>query len=139
MVSGMIADRYGRKPAFILGITVLTITMVGYSRVTSLELVLVMRALESVANAILTPTTRTMVADMLTPKNRGFGTGLYSALVDESATFGAVFGGWVADIYDFNTIFLIGAVTAVVCAVIVFTILREPVKDEKYGDEPPLH
>lgn len=138
-LSGMIADKYGRKPAFILGITVLIITMIGYTQVTSLELVLVIRALESLSSAILGPTTRTMVADLLTPENRGFGTGLYSALVDESATFGAIVGGWIADMYDFNIIFLIGAATAALCAVIVFFFVREPLKDEKQKDELTLH
>jgi MFS family permease len=134
----MIADKWGGKPAFVLGMIVLIITMVGYSQATSLELVLLIRALESISSAILMPTTRTMVADMLSPENRGFGTGLYSALVDESATFGAIFGGYVADLYDFKTIFFIGAATAAVCVGIVLAFVPEPAKDErlKVGVQP---
>jgi MFS family permease len=137
-IAGMIADKWGRKPAFVLGMIVLIITMVGYSQATSLEIVLLIRALESISSAILMPTTRTMVADMLSPTNRGFGTGLYSALVDESATFGAIFGGYIADLYDFKTIFLIGAATAAVCVGIVLAFVPEPAKDERLkGDIQP--
>ena len=134
----MIADKWGGKPAFVLGMIVLIITMVGYSQATSLELVLLIRALESISSAILMPTTRTMVADILSPENRDFGTGLYSALVDESATFGAIFGGYVADLYDFKTIFLIGAATAAGCVGIVIAFVPEPAKDErlKVGVQP---
>lgn len=139
-LAGMIADKWGRKPAFVLGMIVLIITMVGYSQATSLELVLLIRALESISSAILMPTTRTLVADMLSPTNRGFGTGLYSALVDESATFGAIFGGYVADLYDFKTIFLIGAATAAACVGIVLAFVPEPVKDERSkGEVQPRH
>jgi MFS family permease len=140
-MAGFLADRWGRKPTFILGMTILGGTMVAYSQATTLELVLVIRSLESLSTAILTPTTRTMVADMLTPKNRGFGTGLYSALNDESSTFGAIAGGYIADLYDFKTIFLIGAGTAAACMGIVFFAVKEPSKDDKGGGkvEMPIH
>ncbi|MCJ7573617.1 hypothetical protein MUO93_05060, partial [Candidatus Bathyarchaeota archaeon] len=59
---------------------------------------------------------------------RGFGTGLYMTLVDESSTMGAVFGGWIADLYDFSTIFVIGAATAAVCLAIVLVFVPEPRK-----------
>ena len=134
-IAGFMADRWGRKPAFLLGMVILIVTMVGYSQAFTVELVLLIRALESISNAVLTPITRTMVTDMLTPENRGFGTGLYMTLVDESSTFGAVFGGWVADLYDYVTIFLIGAATAVVCLAIVLPFVKEP---EKKGQSAPL-
>ena len=127
-VAGFMADRFGRKPAFLLGTVILIATMVGYSRATAFEHVLLLRALESISNAILTPTTRAYVADLLTPENRGFGTGLYMTLVDESSTMGAVFGGWIADLYDFSTIFVIGAATAAVCLAIVLVFVPEPRK-----------
>jgi MFS family permease len=103
--------------------------LVGYTQVRTLEFVLVIRALESISSAVLMPTTRTMVADMLTTENRGFGTGLYSALNDESATFGAIAGGYIVDLYDFNTIFTIGAATAFICIILVLTLVPEPIKD----------
>jgi predicted MFS family arabinose efflux permease len=52
--------------------------------------------------------------------------GLYMTIVDESSTMGALLGGWIAEVYDFSTIFLIGAVTAATCLVITLFGVPEP-------------
>jgi DHA1 family multidrug resistance protein-like MFS transporter len=125
-IAGWMADKWGRKIPFLGGITLLVATMLGYRMVTSFDQVLLIRALESISNAVLMPTTRAMVTDLLTPENRAFGNGLYNTLVDESSTMGSIAGGWVYDLYGFSSVFAIGAVTAAVCMAIVAFKVPEP-------------
>lgn len=127
-LAGWMADKWGRKMPFLGGMTLLIATMLGYRVVRSFDQVLMIRALESVSNAILMPTTRAMVTDLLTPENRAFGNGLYNTLVDESSTMGSVAGGWVYDIYGFGTVFAIGAITAALCMIVVALKVPEPSK-----------
>jgi MFS family permease len=127
-LAGWMADKWGRKLPFLGGIGILIATMLGYRIVRSFDQVLIIRTLESVSNAILMPTTRAMVTDLLTPENRAFGNGLYNTLIDESSTMGSIAGGWVYDLYGFGTVFGIGAITAAFCMIIVLIKVPEPSK-----------
>ena len=125
-LAGWMADKWGRKIPFLGGMALLVATMLGYRMVTHFDQVLVIRALESISNAVLMPTTRAMVTDLLTPETRAFGNGLYNTLVDESSTMGSIAGGWVYDSYGFGTVFGIGAITAAICMAIVVWKVPEP-------------
>jgi MFS family permease len=127
-IAGYMLDKKGRKPTFLLGIGLLAVTMIGYQQSNTYNQVLFIRALESISNAILMTTTRTFVADLMRPEIRGFGMGLYMTIVDESSTMGALAGGWIADIWGYGTVFIIGAVTALICGVITQIWVPEPPK-----------
>jgi MFS family permease len=143
-ITGVVLDRYGRKTTFLGGVALLAATMLGYMRVSTYEHVLVIRALESISNAVLQTSTRTYAADLMRPEIRGFGMGLYMTIVDESSTMGSLLGGWIADKAGFATIFLVGAVTAATCFIITLLGVPEPTKlghnQEKPGEaqaKPP--
>ncbi|MGQ9679729.1 MAG: MFS transporter [Candidatus Bathyarchaeia archaeon] len=127
-LAGILADRYGRKPVFLLGSFSLAATMIGYRQATSYELVLATRVTESTSNAILMPTMRAYIADLISPEVRGFGMGLYTTIIEESSTFGALLGGVVAESYGFGGIFLSAAVTSAISAIIVLLKVPEPKK-----------
>ena len=57
--------------------------------------------------------------------------GLYMTIVDESSTMGALVGGWIKDAFSFQTIFIIGAITAILCFVITLLGVPEPSKVKK--------
>ncbi len=136
-ITGYALDKWGRKPIFLVGMLLLAATMLGYRSVTTYESVLIIRALESISNALLVTTTRTYAADLMRPETRGFGMGLYMTIVDESSTMGALLGGWIKDAFSFVTIFNIGAVTAFLCFVITLFGVPEPSKLEKPKEEQP--
>jgi len=125
-ITGYVLDKWGRKPTFLFGMLLLAVTMIGYRNVFSYNSVLMIRALESISNAILMTTTRTYAADLMRPEIRGFGMGLYMTIVDESSTMGALVGGWIKDAFSFQTIFIIGAITAILCFVITLLGIPEP-------------
>jgi MFS family permease len=134
-ITGYALDKYGRKPTFLLGMLLLVGTMLGYRNVSDYNSVLIVRALESISNAVLITTTRTYAADLMRPEIRGFGMGLYMTIVDESSTMGALLGGWIKDAFSFGTIFIIGAITAAICLVITWIWVPEPSKLEKLQEE----
>lgn len=135
-ITGYALDRWGRKPIFLVGMFMLVATMLGYRSVSDYNSVLLVRALESISNAVLLTTTRTYAADLMRPEIRGFGMGLYMTMVDESSTMGALLGGWIKDAFSFGTIFIIGAITAAACWVITFLGVPEPSKIESLQDKP---
>ncbi|MCJ7573616.1 MFS transporter [Candidatus Bathyarchaeota archaeon] len=118
-LAGWIADRYGRKPAFLTGIALTVVTLVGYTRISGFTDVLLIRALDATGSVILLTSIRTFMADLLAPEVRGFGMGLYSTVTQESSTMGAIFGGVVIDMYGFNMVFLVAATAAALSLIVV--------------------
>jgi MFS family permease len=132
-LAGWIADRYGRKPAFLTGIALTVVTLVGYTRISGFADVLLIRSLDATGSVILLTSIRTFMADLLAPEVRGFGMGLYSTVTQESSTMGAIFGGVVIDMYGFNMVFLIAATAAALSLIVVQLWVPEPAKVKGKG------
>ena len=132
-LAGWIADRYGRKPAFLTGIALTVVTLVGYTRISGFTDVLLIRALDATGSVILLTSIRTFMADLLAPEVRGFGMGLYSTVTQESSTMGAIFGGVVIDMYGFNMVFLVAATAAALSLIVVQLWVPEPVRIKGRG------
>ena len=132
-LAGWIADRYGRKPAFLTGIALTVVTLVGYTRISGFADVLLIRAIDATGSVILLTSIRTFMADLLAPEVRGFGMGLYSTVTQESSTMGAIFGGVVIDMYGFNMVFLIAATAAALSLIVVQLWVPEPARMKGRG------
>lgn len=132
-LAGWIADRYGRKPAFLTGIALTVVTLVGYTRISGFTDVLLIRALDATGSVILLTSIRTFMADLLAPEVRGFGMGLYSTVTQESSTMGAIFGGVVIDMYGFNMVFLVAATAAALSLIVVQLWVPEPARMKGRG------
>lgn len=127
-IAGTMADKYGRKPVFLSGLLILVTTLMGFNYSNNFIQVFITRVAQSIANAMLRPSSRAYVADLLTEENRGFGLGLYSTFASESSTIGAIFGGQIAESFSFGTVFVIGAATAFISFLIVLVMVPEPEK-----------
>jgi DHA1 family multidrug resistance protein-like MFS transporter len=130
-VAGWLADKWGRKPTFILSIALTAVALVSYTRMRGSYDIYFVRGLDAVAGVILLNSIRTMTADLLAPEVRGFGMGLYSTITQESSTVGAIFGGVVIDTLGFNMVFLLAAAMAAIALFIVQLFVPEPVDLEE--------
>lgn len=130
-VAGYLNDRVGRKPVFIIGMALVVTTMFSYSRASSIEMVYIIRAVDSIAAATLLTTIRTMMTDLVSPEMRGFGQGLYSSITQESSTIGSIFGGVIIDNWGYTGAFLTAMSCAAVALFIVLMKVPEPTKSGK--------
>ena len=127
-ICGYYADKIGRKPTFLAGIALCGITMVFYTFVTSFGAVFMVRILDSISTVVLLTVIRTMISDMVNPRQRGFGQGLASSISQESSTIGAIFGGIITDAFGFNGVFMTAAAGAAIAMFIVYRWVPEPAK-----------
>ncbi|MCX6642242.1 MAG: MFS transporter [Candidatus Bathyarchaeota archaeon] len=127
-IAGYMADRWGRKPTFLVGMALTVVALFGYTQMRGTNDIYLVRGIDAIAMVILMNSIRTYTADLLAPQVRGFGMGLQSTISQESSTLGAIFGGYLIDTMGWNIVFLVAAVMAGVAFLIVQFGVPEPTK-----------
>ncbi|MFW6109124.1 MAG: MFS transporter, partial [archaeon] len=125
-IAGYLADKWGRKPTFLLSMGLVAIALISYTRITKPSDIYYVRALDAIAGVVVFNSIRTITADLLAPEVRGFGMGLYSTISQQSSTMGAIFGGYMIDLLGYNMVFLLAAGLAITSLFLVQIWVNEP-------------
>jgi EmrB/QacA subfamily drug resistance transporter len=104
---GRLADQFGRKRFFIIGLTVFTIGSALCAAAWSVEWLIVFRVLQGVGAGILAPLGFAMTVLVFPPEQRGRGLALIAVVALVSTALGPVLGGVLVEIASWEWIFLI--------------------------------
>ena len=104
---GRLADQFGRKKFFILGLTVFTIGSALCAAAWSIEWLIGFRVIQGVGAGILAPLGFAMTILVFPPQQRGFGLALIAVVALVSSAAGPVIGGVLIEIASWHWIFLI--------------------------------
>jgi EmrB/QacA subfamily drug resistance transporter len=104
---GRLADQFGRKKFFILGLTVFTIGSALCAAAWSVEWLIAFRVIQGAGAGILAPLGFAMTVLVFPPQQRGFGLALIAVVALVSSAAGPVIGGALIEIASWHWIFLI--------------------------------
>jgi EmrB/QacA subfamily drug resistance transporter len=108
MLSGSMADRFGRKRTFVLGLTVFAVASLLCSLAPSVELLVVFRVLQAVGASMLNPVAMSIITNTFTdPRERAQAVGVWGAVFGISMALGPIVGGTLVSSLDWRAIFLI--------------------------------
>ena len=128
---GKLGDAHGRKPLFIVAITIFLIgsALCGLSQ--NMVQLVVFRAIQGVGAGGLFPLTLAMVGMIVPPRDRGRYQGLIGSVFAAASIIGPLVGGFIVDNFSWRWIFYVNLpVGGLALAVILVTMPRRTYKQE---------
>ena len=120
-ISGKLADMFGRKRFYVLGLAIFMLGSVLSGLAPSFALLVAARAVQGAGMGILMPLSQTILGDIIPPRQRGKYAGYMGALMGASQVAGPLIGGFVTDVSTWRWLFYINLPVGILA---LFLVLR---------------
>ena len=130
LAGGAIGDRYGRGRVFCSGVALFALASIGGGMAQSINQLIVARAAQGVAGALLVPGSLAIISASFDEQRRGQAIGTWSGFTAITAGAGPVVGGWLIEHVSWRAVFFINAPLAL----IVLLISLRHVPESRDGD-----
>ncbi len=125
-VWGKLSDLYGRGLLYQIGITVFLIGSVLSGIATSMEQLIVFRAIQGLGAGALVPLGMTIIGDIFTLTERTKKQAYFSGVWGLSSVVGPIVGGFITDQLSWRWVFFINIPVGLAAALIMSIALKEP-------------
>ena len=132
LVSGSLADLYGERRIFLLGVAGFGITSLLCAIAPSIELLVAARALQGVSGALLTPAALAVIIATFPDSERGAAIGSWTAWGGIGILIGPLLGGQIVDSLSWRLIFALNV--PLVIAALVLARTAVPAREGDRGD-----
>jgi EmrB/QacA subfamily drug resistance transporter len=105
--AGGLADRFGHRRIFLLGVAAFTVASLLCAVAPSLALLIAFRVLQGVGAALIMPASLAIVLDSFPAEKRATGVGLWGAAAAAAAATGPTLGGALVELADWRLVFLV--------------------------------
>jgi MFS family permease len=133
---GRLADTRGRKFVLIIGTVVSAIAPLGYLTVTSVPLLMVIRAFHGISIAAFTTAYSTLIVDLAPPKQRGEIIGLMSLTNPLGVAIGPAIGGYLQVSGSYHQIFWISIIGGAISSIAAYQLRESRIKVDLLESEP---
>ncbi|MDR0782428.1 MAG: MFS transporter, partial [Propionibacteriaceae bacterium] len=123
LLAGRLGDRYGQKTLFILGMSVFTLASLACGLSTTIEMLILARAIQGFGAALMTPQTQAMIVRIFPPDRRGAAIGLWGSVAGLGVLTGPILGGFLVQSAGWQAIFLINVPVGVVGVILAWRLL----------------
>jgi EmrB/QacA subfamily drug resistance transporter len=107
LTSGVLADRYGRRRVFAIGLTVFTLGSLLCGLAADPLMLIISRSAQGVGGALMFATSLALLGHSFRGKERGVAFGVWGAVVGISTALGPVLGGLITTEWNWRGIFLV--------------------------------
>lgn len=129
--AGWIADRFGNKRIFILGLLLFTLGSWLCGRAHTDTFLIASRALQGIGSGIIQALGLAIVTREFPVKQRGLALGLWAVAAAASISFGPLIGGYLVDDYSWHLIFDVNVPVGLFAILLSLFIQKEWRKEEK--------
>jgi EmrB/QacA subfamily drug resistance transporter len=118
LVGGSLGDRFGRRRIFCLGVALFALASVACGMAQSVSQLILARALQGVAGALLVPGSLAIISASFDEERRGQAIGTWSGFAAITAGVGPVIGGWLVEHVSWRAVFFINMPLALIVLLI---------------------
>ena len=139
LVPARVADRFGHKRIFLLGVHGFTAASLLCALAPSLGFLIAFRVIQGIGAAMIAPTSLALVLDAFPSERRAAGVGIWGAAAAAAAAFAAIWalGGALVELYDWRLVFLVNLPLGAAVVWFGAKALRErPQLDSRLPDLP---
>lgn len=125
ITASRLADQFGRKRLFILGVVLFVVFSVSAGFAGSLRLLIVFRVLQGLAAAIVVPVTIPLAMELFPPRMHGTIIGLWGAIAGLAAASGPALGGLLTASTGWQAVFHVNVPIGAACVILSLLLLKE--------------
>lgn len=127
LFGGRIADLWGRKRTFVVGLLGFAAASALGGAATSEAMMFGSRALQGAFGALLAPAALSLLAVMFTDaKERAKAFGIYGAIAGGGGAVGLILGGFLTEVLNWRWTFFVNIPFAIIAAAGAYFVIREP-------------
>jgi EmrB/QacA subfamily drug resistance transporter len=123
--AGSLADLYGRKRVFILGIVLFTIASAACGLANDPLFLIIARGVQGIGGAMMFATGLALISQEFHGKERGTAFGIWGAVIGAAVAIGPLAGGMLTSWLSWRWIFLVNLPIGIVAVVLAARELRE--------------
>ncbi|MFC5602898.1 MDR family MFS transporter [Sporosarcina koreensis] len=131
LIYGKLADLFGRKPIFFVGLSIFLFGSVLCGFATSMEQLIVFRLIQGLGAGAVMPIATTIVGDIYSTEERAKIQGYLSSVWGISAVSGPVIGGLIVQYWDWKYVFWVNVPLGILAMVGIYFFLHEPKTERK--------
>jgi EmrB/QacA subfamily drug resistance transporter len=125
LIGGKLADAYGRRLVFVLGIVVFTLASLACGLSTTSEMLIAARVLQGAGAALMSPATLSIIAATFPPRQRGTAIGIWAGVSALALAIGPLVGGLLTDNASWHWIFFVNVPVGILGIVASFLLIDE--------------
>jgi EmrB/QacA subfamily drug resistance transporter len=137
LIGGKLADAYGRRLIFVVGILVFTGSSLWCGIADSGEMLIAARVVQGIGAALMNPATLSIIAATFPPKQRGMAIGIWAGVSALALAIGPLVGGLLTEHLSWHWIFFVNVPVGVVAIAASFLLITESKDDTHQSLDVP--
>jgi EmrB/QacA subfamily drug resistance transporter len=134
LTTGVLADRYGRRLLFAIGLAIFTLGSLTCGLAQSPMMLIISRSGQGIGGAIVFATSLALLAESFRGKDRGVAFGIWGAITGVAVSLGPILGGAITTGINWRGIFLVNVPVGI--AAIVITLWKVPESRSAHPGRP---
>src|SRR5688500_14719831 len=129
LIGGKLADAYGRRLIFVVGIVIFTAASLWCGLADSGDALIAARVVQGMGAALMNPATLSIIAATFAPKERGMAIGIWAGVSALALAIGPLVGGLLTEHLSWHWIFFVNMPVGVLAIAASFLLIQESKDD----------